>query len=517
MRIKKNKRFGVFNPAFIVIFAVLLFAANIDCVAERDSKSAAVVENEKNEPETSSRAVMDMKETGKAFTDVSKKVLPSVVSIATTKVIERSNSGEELLAPLLKEFFGEEFQFNLPEEQRLQGLGSGVIVSKKGHIITNHHVIANADDIKVTLYDYREFDAELVGTDPLTEIAVIKIDAEELPVAEMGDSENLEIGEWVLALGNPLYLTSTVTAGIVSAKGRSIGIIRDTETQSGGSYAIENFIQTDAAINPGNSGGALVNLDAQLMGINTAIASRTGGYQGYGFAVPSNLANKIKDDLIRQGYVTRAWLGISMGPVTENVAERFDMDRPKGVIINQIMEDSPAETAGLAALDIILEIDGKKINRTNKVQNIVALKDPGDTISMTLLRDGKKITKKAELGQRKKQDRRTRKSGPEKKDAVRKLGLTVENLTRDIQARLRHDHYEPGEGVIVTDVKRFSAAYEAGLGTGDYILEIEYNDIGSVTEFKKELEKHVRGDVMIFSFQRGESKSHAFVKMPKEE
>ncbi|MBD3288316.1 Do family serine endopeptidase [candidate division KSB1 bacterium] len=505
----KQKRNFIIAGFIIIGFLIgVFFTMDLNLIPNHYASSpneAVVLGNQSQAPET----ILQLQNTAKAFTAVSKDVLPTVVSIATTKIVKRSSNNRGL-APLLKEFFGREFQFRMPEERRLQGLGSGVIVSKEGHIITNHHVIQNADDIKVTLNDNREFDATLVGTDPLTEIAVVKVDGDNLPVARLGDSENLEIGEWVLAFGNPLYLTSTVTAGIVSAKGRSIGIIRDQNaTEEGGSYAIENFIQTDAAINPGNSGGALTNLNAEVIGINTAIASQTGGYQGYGFAVPINLARKIMNDLINQGYVSRAWLGISMRAVTETIAERFDLDRPKGVLINQVMEDSPAENAGLKSLDIILKIDDKKIDQTNEVQNTIALKNPGDTVTLTILRDGEQKEIRVKLGQRD----TGKEENEDEEESYSELGLSVENLSPQISSQLNHDFYNRNEGVIVTNVERYSVAYDAGIRPGDFITRIEDIDISSVSDYEDAVDKFKQGDVLIFTVQRRNTEFHAFLKL----
>ncbi len=445
------------------------------------------------------------------FVKVSEEILPTVVNIATTKVIERSTQTSPF-APLLRDFFGKEFNFEIPETRRLHGLGSGIIVSEEGYILTNHHVIQNAEDIKVTLYNKQEYNAKLVGTDPLTEIAVIKIDADDLPVARLGDSEKIRIGEWVLALGNPLYLTSTVTAGIISAKGRSIGIIRDSGTnQQGGSYAIENFIQTDAAINPGNSGGALVNMKAEVIGVNTAIASQTGGYQGYGFAVPINLAERIMKDLIEKGHVVRAWLGISMREVTEDIAKRYDLDRPKGVLIEQVIKDSPAEKAGLKALDIILKVDGKSIDQANQVQSIIAMKKPGEEVDITVLRDGKQKKIEVELGERE----REKVAESEGKKDISRLGLQVDNLTDNIRSRLRHNAYDDEEGVIVLQVKRYSIAAEAGIQPGDLIIRIEDQNIKNVSDYKDAVESFEAGDVVIFHVLRVNQKFHAFVKIPE--
>lgn len=289
-----------------------------------------------------------------AFIEVAAKVTPAIVQI--TVVSERENPHSDW-------FF---FPFkDMPKEQR--GSGSGIIISQDGYIVTNNHVVENASKVTVGLSDKRQFDATIVGTDPLTDLAVVKIDASNLPVAFLGNSENLKVGQWVMAIGNPLSLSSTVTAGIVSAIGRGqLGLIRD-------SYGVENFIQTDAAINPGNSGGALVDLSGAVIGINSAIASGGGGtYIGYGFAIPINLAKAVSQDLIAHGKVSRGYIGINIGEVDDALAKSLGMDKPKGIIIQGIVEDGAASKSDLRAGDIILDIDGREVNKPNELQSYVA-------------------------------------------------------------------------------------------------------------------------------------------------
>ena len=506
----KTKRWSAAGFIFIGIVVGVIFASNFNWTtrgfASRDS-NPVVLGSQQNPPEE----VLRLQDTGKAFTAVSKAVLPTVVSISTSRIIKRSPADDQFFAPLFKNFFGKEFKLPQPETQRLKALGSGVIVSKEGYILTNNHVIKDADDIKVTLYDKRTFEAKLVGTDPLTEVAVIKIKGENLPVARLGNSDELEVGEWVLAIGNPLGLFSTVTAGIVSAKGRSVGIIRDSNLdQNKGSYAIENFIQTDAAINPGNSGGALVNLQAEVVGINTAIATTTGYYEGYGFAIPINLARKIMNDLIQHGYVVRAWLGIAMRPVDETIAERFKLDKPRGVLIEQVLDQSPAEKAGLKALDIILKVDGKEVNQSNEVQNDVVLKNPGDMITLTVLRNGAEKNIRVKLGQRKTGEKGVKIAGG---GTISKLGLKVQNLTDEIRSNLRA--YDNDKGVIVTEVKPYTTVADAGIQKYDLITRIEKYPIRSVSDYRKALRKFKGGEVVIFYLKRKDTVIHAFVKLPK--
>jgi serine protease Do len=460
-----------------------------------------------------SDALLQMQNTSKAFTIVSKEVLPTVVSVYTTKVIKRSKI-QDNIPPLFRDFFGRDFQFQEPNDIPLQGLGSGVIVSKDGYILTNNHVVREADEIKVKLYDKRQFEAKVVSADPLTDVAVIKIEGKDLPIARLGDSDALEIGEWVLAVGNPLELNSTVTAGIVSAKGRAIGILQDQDEERSskkGSYAIENFIQTDAAINPGNSGGALVNLMAEVIGINTAIATQTGGYIGYGFAIPINLARRVMSDLIEKGYVTRAWLGIAMKNVDDAVAQRFSMNTPRGVYVEDVMDDSPAQKAGLKSLDIILKIDGHEMSSSNEVQNFIAMKKPGETVTLSLLRNGKPTEIAVKLGQRE-----TGKSGGKtlaEEEDIPKLGLTVQTLNEVLKAQF--EEYKSDHGVVVTNVDPSSSAFNAGIRKGDLITRIEETPVQSITDYKKAVKSFDKGKVVIFRVKRGDNEFHAFVKLPK--
>ncbi len=283
--------------------------------------------------------------------------------------------------PFYEWFFGNRgYQYETPPQQ---GAGSGVIIKEDGYIVTNNHVIDDADEITVILNDKREFNAELIGTDPSTDIAVLKIDEKDLPVLRYGNSDELKLGQWVLAVGNPFNLTSTVTAGIVSAKSRNIGINPDR-------LSVEAFIQTDAAVNPGNSGGALVDMKGQLVGINTAIASRTGSYSGYSFAVPVSIVKKVVADLMEFGEVQRALMGIGIGDVTAEIAEKYDLEKIEGVMIGSVYEDGGADEAGLEPEDVIISIDGVKVNSSAELQEQVGKHRPGDKIEVIVKRDNKK-------------------------------------------------------------------------------------------------------------------------------
>lgn len=286
-----------------------------------------------------------------------------------------------------KDYFGERYE---RREGPARGAGSGVVISSDGYIVTNNHVIENADEIEVVLNDNRSYQAKVVGVDENTDLAVLSIDEENLVAINYGDSEKINIGEWVLAIGNPYEFRSTVTAGIVSAKGRNINILN-------GSYRIESFIQTDAAVNPGNSGGALVNLNGELVGINTAIASPSGAFAGYSFAVPVSLVKKVTSDLIEYGTVQRALLGIQIGNVDAQLAEEYDLDVLRGVYVSGVVNGGAADKAGIEDGDVIIALDEKPVNNVAQLQERVAIKRPGDEVNVTFMRDGKKRVVKAKL------------------------------------------------------------------------------------------------------------------------
>ncbi|MDH3346362.1 MAG: Do family serine endopeptidase, partial [Kiritimatiellaceae bacterium] len=323
-----------------------------------------------------------LRETGSAFAEIAKQALPAVVFIDVETTIEIPQYGYRYHP--FEDFWGRRGQLAIPEEREPKrysrgGQGTGFIISKDGYILTNNHVVDEADRITITLADDRKFSAKVIGSDPKTEVALIKIeDPHDLPYLALGDSDALKVGEWVLAAGNPFGLTQTITAGIVSAKERDdVGI-----TEYG------NFIQTDAAINPGNSGGPLLDIDGKVVGINTAIYSRTGGYMGIGFAIPINQAIQIKDQLIEHGKISRSVLGILIQNVNDELAERFGLEERGGILISQVIEESAAEEAGLKTGDIIVEINGEKVGKTGAFRNRIAATLPGTTIEFNLFRDG---------------------------------------------------------------------------------------------------------------------------------
>lgn len=325
----------------------------------------------------SKEAVDILTKNNQAMVEVVAAVKPSVVNISSTKTIRRRGMPSPFFNdPFFKRFFGDEFRsFEMPKEYKQSGLGSGVIVDKDGYILTNNHVVKGADEIKVKLSDEREFKGKVIGVDPKTDLAVIKIDSNHLPVIKLGDSDKLQVGETVIAIGNPFGLSHTVTSGIVSATGRANVGIAD----------YEDFIQTDAAINPGNSGGALVNVRGELVGINTAIFSTTGGYQGIGFAIPSNMTKVVMDSLIKKGKVIRGWLGVTIQPLTPDLAKQFNLKDKKGVLVADVVEDSPAEKTGIERGDVIVEFDGKKVDDVTDLRNMVANTLPNEEVPIKLI------------------------------------------------------------------------------------------------------------------------------------
>ncbi|MFQ5937531.1 MAG: Do family serine endopeptidase, partial [Acidiferrobacterales bacterium] len=366
------------------------------------------------------------------FAPIVKAVTPAVVNISTTRVV-RSGGAEEpqFDDPFFRRFFGDEFfrRFGIPRERRQSSLGSGVIVDPSGYIVTNNHVIANADEIKVVLSDKREFIGKIVGTDPKTDLAVIRIEDGDLPTVTWGNSDKLEVGEYVLAFGNPFGLNQTVTMGIVSAVGRANVGIAD----------YEDFIQTDAAINPGNSGGAMVNVRGELVGINTAIFSRSGGHMGIGFAVPSNMVRNVMESLIKRGKVVRGWLGVSIQGVTRDLAKNFGLPEAQGALVSEVLQGSPAAKAGIESGDVIVTFDGKDVQDQTDLRNIVAQTPVGKNVKVKVVRDQKPKTIKVRIGE---QPTDLARIGAESEgfqgdsDNKALAGLEVRNLTAEIAKRL---------------------------------------------------------------------------------
>jgi serine protease Do len=458
------------------------------------------------------RAVDQM---SKAFVKVAEMVNPAVVTIAAEKIIQPVSRNQPNMPDNhpFREFFGDDFDrfWNQPDDEgmRSRGLGSGVIVSDDGYILTNNHVISDAEELEVRLMDDRELKATVVGSDPESDVALIKVDATGLPAVRFGDSDRLAVGEWVVAVGSPFSenLAHTVTAGIVSAKGRTqVGIVD-----------FEDFIQTDAAINPGNSGGALVNLRGELVGVNTAIATRNGFYQGVGFAIPVNMARKVMDDLLNRGKVVRGWLGVQIQSLDEDLATGLGLDSKRGVVINDLTAGGPAERAGLKHGDVILKFNGAPVKDADHLQSLVAAQDPGKPAELQVRREGKDVNVKVDLGERPTNPRdafgRATPSEDEETPtapAGRELGIKVIPLT---EARARELGYEDDSGVVVEDVLRGGPAATKNIRPGDLIKEVNRRPVSSVKEFNSTISDLKAGDTALLLVRRGEQNFFAAVKI----
>jgi serine protease Do len=409
-------------------------------------------------------------ETG--FYPVVQKVVPAVVNIASSKIVR---TPEDQLSPFFSDPFFRQFFGNiprLPEKQLERSLGSGVIVSSDGYILTNNHVVSGANEIEVSLANKRNFKASIVGTDSMTDVAVVKVNAKELPVLVLGNSDALEVGNFVLAVGNPFGLHGTVTMGIVSAKGRgNLGI-----------EGYEDFIQTDAAINPGNSGGALVDVRGDLIGINTAIiAGSGGGNQGIGFAVPINMARQVMDQILKHGKVVRGYLGAWIQAVTPQIARSFNLPKTEGVLLSDIAPNGPAAKAGLAKGDIVLQMNGQPVNEPTDFQLKISLTPPGNDVTLKIFRNGSERNVTVKLGELPPKGEQAQ--GQEGGSNSTLQGLSVENLTPDIAGQLRLPRNT--RGVVVTDVEPGSTAAEAGIQRGDVIQEVNRRPVNNVSDFNR--------------------------------
>ena len=438
-------------------------------------------------------------ETSRAFSEIVGSVSPAVVNISTTKVVKREpGAGSE--DPFF-DFLGPFHDFSLPKKWKERSLGSGVIVSPDGYIITNNHVVEKSDEIKITLPDRRTFKGNIVGADPKTDIAILKIDASNLPTLKWGDSDTLQVGEFVLAIGSPYGLSNTVTMGIISAVGRANVGIAD----------YEDFIQTDAAINPGNSGGPLVNIKGELIGINTAIFSRTGGYQGIGFAVPCNMVRLIMEQLLQQGKVTRGWIGVTIQELTPELAQEFGLKKSKGALVSDVAKDSPAGKAGIIRGDVIIELNGKEIKDVSSLRNMVAQTKAGSEITLKILRSGKELTVKVVIVELPREVAEVAPARLAPDPGARVLtGLTVMNLTREIIRQLGFTKDE--KGVVVVRVEPGSPADDAELKKGDIIKEINRKEIDSIEEFNRSATTIKRNDAVLMFINRSGKKLYVILK-----
>lgn len=453
------------------------------------SSNLNLLSNGHTEEATVSKESVDiLSRTGQAMAEVAAAVKPSVVNISSTKTVRISGMQSPFSDdPFFRRFFGDQFnQFGRPREHKQSGLGSGVIVDRDGYILTNNHVIKEADEIKVKLSDKREFKGKVIGTDPKTDLAVIKIDSNHLPVIRLGDSDKLKVGETVIAVGNPFGLNQTVTSGIVSATGRANVGIAD----------YEDFIQTDAPINPGNSGGALVNVKGELVGINTAIFSTSGGYQGIGFAIPSSMARAVMDNLIKKGKVIRGWLGVSIQPVTPDLAKQFEIKEERGALVGDVVEDGPAEKAGIQRGDVITEIDGREVSDPASLRNSVAATPPGKKVRLGLLRDGKMQKVDVVIAELPADLQKLRGGF----DNLLK-GVSVQGLTPELKKSL--DVPRRITGVVVTDIDEGSPAGGL-LMTNDIIIEVNRTRISNAKDYETVVSKIKSGqDVLLLVFRNG--------------
>lgn len=480
------KRFG--SVLMAAVLGSLITVGTLHWVGEDDKKGK--VNYTTSVPINKVAYTVD--EEGKAvaldFTVAAEMVMPAVVHIRSTYAGPARTQHE--IPEAFREFFGPQFPQG-PQQGPRQGqsAGSGVIINADGYIVTNNHVVKDAEEVEVTLYDNRTYTAEVIGLDPDTDIAVIKIEEKGLPFLSFVDSNKSRVGEWVLAVGNPFNLNSTVTAGIISAKGRSINILNRNTDQ--GSTAIESFIQTDAAINPGNSGGALVDLQGGLLGINTAIASPTGAYSGYGFAVPSNIVSKIVEDLIEFGVVQRGWLGVSITTVNRQLVDERDLEVNSGAFISAFADQSSAKDAGLKEGDVVVKIDDKPIRTNTALIEYIGTRRPGDKVNITVNRDGKELTFPVVL------KTREGKVGPVKREepnVVAALGMELEDVDAQVLRGLGLQ-----QGVEVKSLGNGKLARYTDVREGFIITKVNDNPVRSVKEFNSLIEKKRAGELIILS------------------
>ena len=422
------------------------------------------------------------------FTGLAKRVGPSVVNVSTTQMRRETQSVPSPFGPgdprndFLERFFGGRTPRG---PQRQNGVGSGFIIDANGTILTNYHVVGEADKITVTLSDGKSLEAKVIGKDQKTDIAVIKIDAgRELPAVALGDSDRLEVGEWVIAIGNPFGLDHTITSGIVSAKGRQIGA---------GPY--DNFIQTDASINPGNSGGPLLNLRGEVVGINTAIFSQTGGNIGIGFAIPTNSVKDLLPQLKDKGRVVRGYLGTTVQKITPEIADSLALKQANGALVADVVKGGPAEKAGVKVGDVITEFERKEVKDSSDLPALVARVAPGTSVQVKVLRDGKALSLPITVGEMKDNEiaAATQESG---------LGLTVQPLTPDVAQSLGLDR---AEGIVVASVTPGGAADDAGIRAGDVITQVNRRPVKNLADYNREVGSTEKGKSILFLVRRGES------------
>ncbi|MCX5847986.1 MAG: DegQ family serine endoprotease [Deltaproteobacteria bacterium] len=479
MENKNRKTFFMFLMAFLVAFFIVslveVLRSSLISSGAPEIRAASAISSEGNTPGS--------------FSDLAERVKPAVVNISTTKTFKGKSLGNHFGRSPFNDYFGDDF-FNrffgdTPQRDfKQRSLGSGFIISNDGYIFTNNHVVENTDKILVKISDGKEYEAKIIGTDAKTDIALIKIKPDNgLPTVEIGDSDTVRVGEWVIAIGNPFGLEQTVTAGIVSAKGRVIGA---------GAY--DNFIQTDASINPGNSGGPLFNMAGKVIGINTAIVAQG---QGIGFAIPMNMAKSILADLKSKGKVTRGWLGISIQNITDDIAKNLNHNNKNGVLVSDVVKNDPADKAGIKVGDIITEINGKPIKDTHDLLITTASLHVGEKAIIKALRDGKEISFQVLVAERK--------DKPEialTKKSNGYFGITIQEVTKEMAQQLGISH---DAGVIVTDVEEGSPADDVGIQQQDIIVQVNKVKVTSMKQYTAEMKKAADKKSVILLVKRGSS------------
>lgn len=425
-----------------------------------------------------------------SYADVVSRVSPAVVTVHSTERSRANRQGSVPDDPFFREFFGDRFPQQAP--RRVEGVASGVIVSSDGYILTNHHVVDGAAEIRVETTDNRSYTAKLVGSDRPSDLAVLKIEGQNLPAIKLGDSDKVRVGDVVLAVGNPLGIGQTVTSGIISAKGRATGI-------SDGSF--EDFLQTDASINRGNSGGALVNSTGELIGINSQILSPSGGSIGIGFAIPSNMAKVVMDQLVKTGKVRRGMIGVNIQSVSADLAASLGMATARGAIVSSVQAGGPGEKAGIKRGDVITAINGQQVADSNNLRNTVAATAPGTPVTVTFVRDGREQQVSVTLAELPASE--TTSTGDSESGDARggRFGLTLEPLTADSASRLGLDAGE--QGLLVTRLEASGAAAEAGIRQGDVIQEVNRQPVRTVAEFTAALQRSGARPALILVNRRG--------------